>query len=103
MSTLIVLFKLHPDADVTAYEAWAQTTDLPVVRNLPSVGRFDLYKSVGLFGSGEAAPYDYVELIEINDLQLFGSDVATDTMGKVAEEFRRFADNPVFILTDRLS
>ena len=57
----------------------------------------------GLFGSDEAAPYDYVEIIDISDLQGFGKDVATDTMTKVAGEFRGFADNPVFILTKRFS
>ena len=35
MDTLVVLFKLRPEADVAAYEAWAKSTDLPVVRQLP--------------------------------------------------------------------
>jgi hypothetical protein len=103
MDTLVVLFKLRPDADVAAYEAWAKSTDLPVVRKLPSVSSFEIYRSQGLFGSDEAAPYDYVEIIDISDLQGFGKDVATDTMTKVAGEFRGFADNPVFILTKRFS
>ena len=103
MNTLIVLFRLHPGADVAAYEAWAKNTDLPVVRQLPSVSRFEVYRSRGLFGSGEPAPYEYVEVIDISDLEGFGRDVVTDTMRKVAAEFRDFADNPVFILSDRIS
>ena len=103
MDTLVVLFKLRPDADVSAYEAWAKSTDLPVVRRLPSVDRFDIYRCQGLLGSDEAAPYDYVELIDIRDLQGFGNDVATATMTKVAQEFRSFASNPVFMLTRQFS
>ena len=103
MNTLVVLFKLHPDADVAAYEAWAKSTDLPVVRQLASVSRFDIYRSQGLLGSGEAAPYDYIEIIDVSDLQGFGEDVATATMAKVAAEFRSFAANPVFILTQRFA
>ena len=88
---------------LAAYEAWAKSTDLPVVRQLASVSRFDIYRSQGLLGSGEAAPYDYIEIIDVSDLQGFGEDVATATMAKVAAEFRSFAANPVFILTQRFA
>jgi hypothetical protein len=43
MSTLIVLFNLRSDADANAYENWAKTTDLPVVRGLSSVDSFEVY------------------------------------------------------------
>lgn len=100
MQTLIVLFRLKPGASVADYEAWARSTDLPVVRGLPSVASFTLFRMQGLFGSGERAPYDYVEIIEIRDLDGFGPDVSTATMKKVASEFRQFADNPTFMLSD---
>lgn len=103
MQTLIVLFRLKPGTDVSAYEAWARSTDLPVVRQLPSVAGFDVFRTAGLLGSGEKAPYDYVEVIGIRDLPGFKGDVATETMRRVAGEFRGFADNPVFMLTDRIS
>jgi len=102
MNTLIVLFNLKNDADAGAYEAWAQATDLPVVRQLASVDSFEVYRSQGLFGGGDA-PYQYVEMIEINDVERFGTEVGTDTMTKVAAEFQAFADNPVFMLTTRFS
>ena len=103
MSTLIVLFNLRSDADANAYENWAKTTDLPVVRGLSSVGSFEVYRSVSLFGSDDAAPYQYVEVIEIADLNKFGEEVSTETMAKVPGEFQTFADNPVFMLTNKFS
>jgi len=103
MQTLIVLFRLKPGTDVSAYEAWARGTDLPIVRKLPSVGGFDLFRTASLFGSDQRAPYDYVEMIAIRDMAGFRGDVATETMRRVAGEFRQFADNPVFMLTDRIS
>jgi hypothetical protein len=102
MTTLIVLFRLQPGADPAQYEAWARQTDLPIVRKLPSVDSFDVYKAAGLFGTDDPAPYDYIELINVSDMAQFGEDVSTDTMAKVAGEFRQFADNPVFILTSAL-
>jgi hypothetical protein len=102
MQTLIVLFRLKPGVDRQAYEQWARSTDLPIVRKLPSIGRFVVYRAAGLFGSDGPAPYDYVELIDVKDMGQFGTDVSTDTMRRVASEFRQFADNPVFMLTDNL-
>lgn len=103
MKALIVLFRLKPGADRTAYETWARQTDLPIVRNLSSVASFDLYRIQGLFGSGEAAPYEYVEVIRIADLDRFGGEVGSATMQKVAGEFRAFADNPLFMLAELAS
>ncbi len=103
MSTLIVLFNLKTDADQAAYENWAKTTDLPTVRGLSSVDSFEVYRSVSLFGSEDAAPYQYVEVIDVSDLAKFGEEVSTETMGKVAGEFQTFADNPIFMLTDKFS
>lgn len=102
MQTLIVLFRLRPGVDRSAYEQWARTTDLPIVRRLPSIRRFDVYRVGGLLGSNDAPPYDYVETIDVGDMQQFGTDVATDTMRRVASEFREFADNPLFMLSDSL-
>jgi hypothetical protein len=102
VSKLIVLFNLKGDADRVAYEEWARTTDLPIVRGLPSVDGFNVQVVAGLFGSDDPAPYEYVEIIDINSLEQFGADVSTETMGKVASEFQSFADNPTFMLTNNL-
>lgn len=103
MKTLIVLFRLKPGADRAAYEQWAHGTDLPIVRRLPSVAGFELFRAASLLGSSAAPPYDYVEVIEIRDTARFGEDVAGETMRRVAAEFRGFADDPVFMLADRIS
>jgi len=102
VSKIIVFFNLTDAASRSAYEDWARSTDLPVVRKLPSVDSFEVHRVTGLVGSDEAAPYDYVEIIDVNSMEQFGADVSTEVMGKVAGEFRSFTDNPVFMLTDNL-
>jgi hypothetical protein len=103
VNTLIVLFNLRPEADVAAYEQWAKSTDLPIVRSLGSVSSFNVYRSAGLFGSGSPAPYSYIEVIDVSDLEQFGGELGSDTMRRVAGEFQKFADNPVFILSNNIS
>ncbi|GIL40436.1 hypothetical protein [Roseiterribacter gracilis] len=102
MPHVVVLFNLKQGVEKSAYEAWAQATDLPIVRGLPSIGGFDVYRSLSLFGSEKAPPYQYVELIQVDDMTKFGEDVASATMQRVAGEFRSYADDPLFILCDKL-
>ena len=74
---IIVLFNLKDGVDPAAYEAWARGSDIPAVNALGSVIRFTVHKSLGLFGSGEAAPYQYVEVIDIADMEGFVGDIST--------------------------
>ena len=102
MKRIVVLFNLKDAASAAAYEAWARSTDLPVVNGLDSVDGFSVHRASGMLGSDASPPYQYIEIIDVNDMELFGEEVSTDTMQKVAGEFQAFADAPLFILTDAL-
>lgn len=101
MSTLIVLFNLKSGVDVAAYEHWARTTDLPIVNALPSVAGFEVLRTTGLLGGGQA-PFQYVEVLRLSDPAGLMTDIGTPTMQRVAGEFQEFADSPLFITTEAL-
>ncbi len=101
MAKIVVLFNLKPGVVVADYEKFARETDLPIVNALPSINRFEVLKATGLL-SGGAAPYQYIEILDIKGLEQLGQDTATEKMKKVAAEFRSLADNPQFILTEDL-
>jgi hypothetical protein len=103
MSTLIVLFNLKDDASADAYEAWAAASDAPTVSGLPNVESFRVHRVTGLFGSAEPAPYQYVEVIEVRDLDGFLVDVGTEQMQAISAEFVTFADAPVFMLSEKFA
>ena len=102
MKRIVVLFNLKDAGSAADYETWARSTDLPVVNGLDSVDGFSGHRASGMLGSDASPPYQYVEIIDVNDMELFGEEVSTDTMQKVAGEFQAFADAPLFILTDAL-
>ena len=102
MATVLVLFNLKPDVDAALYEKWAREKDLPTVRGLKSVSGFDVLKSQALLGSDAKPPYQYAELIEVADMTAFGADISTPLVQAGAKEFQAFADNPVFILCEKL-
>ncbi len=101
MTTIVVLFNLKAGVDARDYEAWAHSTDLPHVNGLPSVRSFRVLRSAGLL-SGAAAPYQYVELIELKSLEEFRGEVKSEAMQAVAREFRAYADAPIFMVTRSL-
>jgi hypothetical protein len=98
---LIALFNLKPGISASAYEAWARATDLPTVNALPSVSSFRVFKTTGKLGTEEAAPYAYAEIIDVDDMDQFWEDVATETMQKVAAEFGGMAD-VTFMTTEEI-
>lgn len=101
--TIIVIFNLKDASATAAYEAWAQTVDVPTVKRLKSVDDFKVFKTSGVLGSDQAPPYQYVEILEVNDPTQLGEDVSTETMKKVAAEFQAFADNPCFMVASQFA
>jgi hypothetical protein len=102
MTTIVVLFNLKAGVNVAEYEAWARRTDLPSVNALPSVRNFRVLRAGGLLG-GATAPYQYVELIELDSLEGFRAEVKSEAMQGVAREFRAYADAPMFIVTHSMT
>ena len=97
---IIVIFNLKEGVSAADYEAWARKDDIPGVNRLGSVEKFTVHKATGLFGSDEAAPYQYVEILDINGMDSFVADISTEEFQAMAAPFQDFADNPQFILTE---
>ena len=100
MPTLFVGFKLKPGVDRGDYERWAVDRDAPVVRALETIDSFTVHRISGAIAG--TAPYDYVEVIEVNDMDAFGSEVTGEPMNTVAGEFQDYAESPVFMVSEPL-
>jgi hypothetical protein len=98
---IIVLFNLKPGQSAADYEAWAKAKDLPTVNGLGSIAGFEVFRSAGLLMGEGKPPYDYIEIIDVADMDKFGAEVSTPTMEAIAAEFGAFAD-AVFIMTEKL-
>ena len=101
MTSVVVVFNLKAGVDPARYEAWARQTDLPNVKALASVRDFRVLRVASLM-SGAAAPYQYVEIIDLNSLDGLRADVKSEIMQRVAREFREFADAPQFMVAEQL-
>ncbi len=99
---IIALFNLKPAASRDDYEAWARSRDLPDVRSLASVQDFQVLRTTGVLFSDKQPPYDYIEVLDVSDLDVFLGDCGTDKVGKLAQEMSAFTDGATFITTEAL-
>ena len=101
MTRIIVLLNLKPGKSAADYEKWALSTDLPTVNALESVNRFSLFGATEVLGGG-TSPYQYIEVIDVADMDRFGQEVSTEAMGRIAAEFQDWADS-TFIVTREIA
>lgn len=99
VTRIVALFNLKPGVDPQAYERWARDADLPTVKALDSIAGFTVHKATGLLGSDAKPPYQYIEIIDVADMDRFGQDVATAAMQKVAAAFQEMAE-VTFVVTE---
>jgi REDY-like protein HapK len=102
-TVIIVLFNLKPNASISDYEEWAKAKDIPTVKSLGSVKDFSILKMGNLLGSQTASPYQYCELISVNNMDAFFADLQTEVVQQGAKTFNEFADNPLFIVSEKLA
>lgn len=100
---IIALYNLKAGVTAGDFEDWARTRDLPVVRSLPAVDDFQIYRTTGLMGGDGTPPYAYAEVIDVPDMEGLDKDMATEAVQALLGEFAGFAEAPVFMLTEALS
>lgn len=100
---IIVLFNLQEGKSKADYEDWARTKDIPAVNGLGSIDGFEVFRADSLLFSEESSPYDYIEILDINDMDKFGQDASQDHMQAIANEFQtEIATDLVFINVSKL-
>jgi hypothetical protein len=77
MTTRVFFFnRLADDADPAAYERWIRDVDYPKARSIPSILSYEVVRVDGPLRDS-SAPYDYVEVVEVSDLEAYKSDLAS--------------------------
>ena len=64
------LNKLRAGVDPADYERWIREVDYPFARRLPTIRSYVVTRLDGLFDGGKA-PYDYLEVVEITELEAY--------------------------------
>ena len=89
---LIVLVNLKEGVSPEDYERWVCDSYAPVAKALPSVQDWRGYRVDGLLASDVLPPHQYVVIVEVNDMEQLGRDVAGEDMQRLLSELPRFAE-----------
>jgi hypothetical protein len=65
------LNRLHEGADRDEYEAWIRRVDYPIARAQGAITSYTVTRIDGTLTGEGASPYDYLEVIEITDLDAY--------------------------------
>jgi hypothetical protein len=103
MAYLLLRYNLKDGVSPADFEKWVKETDQPTMRSLKSVKAFDTWRATGLL-MGEGAPsQSYFEIFEISDFDAFTSqDMPGDAVQAIMGQFMGFADNPEFVIAEKL-
>ncbi len=88
MTTRVFFFnKLRNGVDGADYEQWVRDVDYPTARSIPSIMSYEVVRLDGSLLEDGAVPYDYVEVIEVTDLDAYRADLPNipDREGFVAQ------------------
>jgi TPP-dependent pyruvate/acetoin dehydrogenase alpha subunit len=67
--------RLQPGVDAAAYERWVREADYVAAKAIPAIISYRVYRIHGPCLGDDSAPYDYVEVVEVTDLDDYRRDI----------------------------
>lgn len=100
MTKVFFLNKLKDGASPEEYEKWVREKDYPIARAAPSVKAYHVHKMEGTLMGGK--PYDYLEVIDITDIDSYKKDLDSPATKELLSEWQRYIGETVAIYGDAL-
>lgn len=85
MKVVFFLNKLHETIRPEDYERWVVEVDYPTAGSIPSILDYRVARIDGLLEGDDRPPYDYIERVEITDLDSYRRDLANPSL----DEFKQ--------------
>ena len=91
------LNRLREGVDADEYESWIRRVDYPIARAQGAITSYTVTRIEGtLAGSGES-PYDYLEVIEITDLEAYRALGSLPEFEQLLQEWSQFVAEAVMV------
>ena len=72
-----VITTLKPGVNPADYERWLREYDYVVAKTLPSIASYRTHRIEGPINGAEQAGWNYIERIEIRDVEQYQKDIAS--------------------------
>jgi hypothetical protein len=74
------------------YERWVRDTDYPIARRDPSIHRYEVTRVEGTL-SDESASVDYLEVLEVTDIEAYRNAIETPEFKALLGEWSEFIES----------
>ncbi len=90
------LNRLREGADRDEYEGWIRRVDYPVARAQGAITSYTVTRIDGAL-DGTASPYDYLEVIEVTDLESYRALGSLPAFEQLLQEWSQYVAEAVMI------
>src|SRR4051794_6228499 len=101
MPVVFFLNRLRPGASAAGYERWVREVDYPTARALPPIKSYVVAKMAAAL-DGQPAPYDYIERVEITDVEDYRAALSDPSMAAFAGEWSSHIGESVAVFGEEL-
>jgi REDY-like protein HapK len=101
MPVVFFLNRLRPEASSADYERWVREVDYPTARALPPIMSYVVAKMTATL-DGQPAPYDYIERVEITDIDDYRAALADPSMAGFANEWSNHVGESVAVFGEEI-
>jgi TPP-dependent pyruvate/acetoin dehydrogenase alpha subunit len=85
---------LQPGVKAEDYERWVREVDYVLAKKIPSIVRYRVYRINGACLGDDPAPYDYVEMVEITDIDVYRHEIRNHPAAeKIIAEIRQYVES----------
>ena len=103
MKIRYVITTLKRGVDPAAYEKWLREYDYRVAKTLPGIASYTTHRIEGPITGAESAGWNYIERIEIRDMEQYQRDLASPAGQELLRQlYENYLERPknVFFTTE---
>jgi hypothetical protein len=101
MAVVFFLNRLRSGVTGEDYERWVREVDYPTARSLATIRSYVVARMAGTL-EGQPAPYDYVERVEITDIDDYRKELADPKMGDFAQQWSGFVGESIAVFGEEI-
>ena len=100
MPTVFFLSKLKEGVRAEDYEKWVREFDYPGARTIPAIKSYRVHRINGAL-RGEKV-YDYVELVEIINLDDYRKELGSETRKKLRDQWSSYVGESIAVFGEAI-
>lgn len=101
MAVVFFLNKLRSGVKGEDYERWVRDVDYPTARSLDTIKSYVVAKMDATL-DGNPSPYDYVERVEITNIDDYRKELADPKMGDFAEQWSALIGESIAVFGEEI-